>query len=112
MIDRRTGVRNDPAFILAFMFVCGFFGIAFMVILKDIPKESQNIVQQLIAIVSMIMSAMAGYFYGQTKIGKDAQEASDVRKDKVDAVITDLAKSAASTPQIQGTTDVKAKEMP
>ena len=75
MIERRRSLRNDAAYTLAVLYTTGFLGVVFLVILKDIPKESAPIVQQLISIMSMIQAAIAGYFYGASKAATESNQA-------------------------------------
>ncbi len=67
IFEKRESMRNDGALVLAVLITCGFLGIAFLVLLHGVPEESNSIAQQLISIMSMIMGAVAGYFYGASK---------------------------------------------
>lgn len=98
MIEGHDNLRDDPAFMLAVLYTCGFLGIAFLVILRDTPGENSSTVQQIISIMSMIQAAIAGYFYGASKSGKENQKASDDRKVQLDNTITDIARKASNLP--------------
>lgn len=74
MMERRVSLRNDPAFMLAVLYTTGFLGVVFLVIIKDIPRESAPIVQQLISIMSMIQAAIAGFFYGASKQAAESNQ--------------------------------------
>ncbi len=75
MIERRKSMRNDGALLLAILITSGFLGIAFLVLLHGVPEESVAIAQQLISIMSMIMGAVAGYFYGASKTNTETAAA-------------------------------------
>ncbi len=67
MIEKRRSLRNDAAYMLAVLYTCGFLGMCFLMVLRDIGPESRAVVQQLISIMSMIQASIAGYFYGASK---------------------------------------------
>ncbi len=97
MLERRRSLRNDAAYMLAVLYTTGFLGVVFLVILKDIPKESSPIVQQLISIMSMIQAAIAGYFYGASKAAAENQQV--------------VARIAEATPEVPAGTDIKAADV-
>lgn len=74
MIERRRSLRNDPAYMLAVLYTIGFLGVVFVVILKEIPKDSMPVVQQLISIMSMIQAAIGGFYYGASKVLQDQRK--------------------------------------
>ena len=74
MFERRRSLRNDAAYMLAVLYTSGFLGVVFVVVLKDVSKDSMPIVQQLISIMSMIQGAIAGYFYGASKAANDTNQ--------------------------------------
>lgn len=74
MIERRRSLRNDAAYMLAVLYTCGFLGVVYLVIIKDISKDSMPIVQQLISIMSMIQGAIAGFFYGASKAAAETNQ--------------------------------------
>lgn len=102
-IDRRVSLRNDPAFILALVICCGFFSLSTLVLLKEIPKDSQSIAQQIISIAGMLMSAMAGYFYGASK--------ATAETDKKQVTTTTVTDSPKVTVQTSGETSKGVVEM-
>ncbi len=59
---------------LAVLYTCGFLGVVYLVIIKDISKDSMPIVQQLISIMSMIQGAIAGFFYGASKAATETNQ--------------------------------------
>ena len=75
MFEKRRSLRNDPAFMLAVLYTCGFLGMCFLVILKEVSKESAPIVQQLLSIMSMIQAGIAGFFYGASKSSAESTQA-------------------------------------
>lgn len=97
MFERRRSLRNDAAYMLAVLYTSGFLGVVFVVILKDVPKESAPIVQQLISIMSMIQAAIAGYFYGASKAANESnQTVSRIAEAAAPAQV--LAVAAARAP--------------
>ncbi len=73
-MERRRSLRNDAAYMLAVLYTCGFLGVVYLVIIKDISKDSMPIVQQLISIMSMIQGAIAGFFYGASKAATETNQ--------------------------------------
>ena len=74
MMERRRSLRNDSAYMLAVLYTCGFLGMCFLMVLRDIGPESRAVVQQLISIMSMIQAAIAGYFYGASKAATESNQ--------------------------------------
>lgn len=83
--ERRQSVRNESAFILALVWTIGFLGLAFLVVLRGVPDDSKSEVQQLMSIMSMIMAAMAGYFYGASKTNTETAVALAAKTKAVEA---------------------------
>ncbi len=77
--ERRTSLRNDPAFVLASLYTIGFLGMVFVVLLRGVPTESANVTQQLISIMSLIQGAIGGYYYGASKAQIDLQKGTNVK---------------------------------
>lgn len=74
--EKRVSMRNDGALLLAILWTVGFMGVAFTVLIHGVPEESNAITQQLISIMSMIMAAIAGYFYGASKTNTETTAAA------------------------------------
>ncbi len=93
--DRRSGRQvNDGPLLLAVLWTIGFLGVAFLVIIRGVPESSNSVTQQLISIMSMIMAAMAGYFYGASKTNSETATQLAASKNKSDEAIQEIAKSA------------------
>ncbi len=101
MIERRVSLRNDPAFVLASLYTCGFLGMVFVVLLRGVPAESANVTQQLISIMSLIQGAIGGYYYGASKA---AERAAASPSAQTGAVTTDTVNVAATTANVTGET--------
>lgn len=86
--EKRTSVRNDPAFLLAIVYTIGFFGFSLLLQLKAVPSENKDMVSQLIPVLSMIQGGIVQYFY---------QRAKDAVAEKKDDAIKTLAQTAATT---------------
>lgn len=76
MIERRRSLRNDSAFMLAVVIVLGFFGIAFLVLLREVPKDSQPIAQGILTATQMMLGGIIGYFYGASKTALEQKHSS------------------------------------
>lgn len=106
MIERRRSLRNDSAYMLAVLYTCGFLGMCFLMVLKDIGPESRAVVQQLISIMSMIQAAIAGYFYGASKAANESNQAT-ARIAEASAPVT--AAAVAASLEAQGGVPAKAE---
>lgn len=99
--ERRSSARNDPAFLLAILYTWGFFGFIFCTILVPIPESNQDLVKQLLPVLSMIQGGIVQYFYTKS------QQLAAEKKDETISKFADVAKiAAASTPPIPADTKV------
>lgn len=100
-------MRNDGAFLLAVLWTLGFLGLAFLIVLRGVPDDSKSEVQQLMSIMSMIMAAMAGYFYGASKSNTETAVAlAAVKKTNAPA---DQLKADDVNVQAAGDVNIKTK---
>lgn len=81
MLDRRTSLRNDPAFVLAVIYTLAFVGIAFVMILVKIDDDNVAVAQQVLSIMSMIQAGIVGFFYGASKAAMDQHKGTNVQTD-------------------------------
>lgn len=93
MIERRRSLRNDSAYVLAVMILLGFFGIAFLVLLREVPKDSQPIAQGILTATQMMLSGVVGFFYGASKTALEQRQPSAAEN----SVTTDIATHFSST---------------
>ena len=111
-MERRRSLRNDAAYMLAVLYTCGFLGVVFVVILKEVSKDSMPIVQQLISIMSMIQGAIAGYFYGASKAAAEQGQAmTRIAESTPVTVAAQTGPLKADTVQVEGD-NVTVKEKP
>lgn len=74
--ERRTSLRNDPAFVLAIVYTIAFVGMAFVMMLVPIKDENVSIAQQILSIMSIIQAGIVGYYYGSSKTMTDSQKSA------------------------------------
>jgi hypothetical protein len=84
----------DPARILATIYTVGYFYIVYLVATTEIPKDNQATMNQLIGALTIIQTAIVGYYFGGSKSAERAQTQIAASKDKADSVIGEIAKAA------------------
>lgn len=86
--ERRTSVRNDPAFLLGILYTIIFAAFSLSPLFTSIPAENEKFISQLLPVMSMIQGGIVQYFYTRSQ---QAQRASS------DNTIEKLASAAATT---------------
>lgn len=86
--ERRSSCRNDPAFLLAILYTIGFFGFLFSLIQVQLPPANEQMIGQLVPVLSMIQGGIIQYFY---------QKSQQQSAEKKDETITSLSKTVAAT---------------
>lgn len=90
--ERRVSLRNDPVFVLAVIYTISFIAVAFLMILGKIDQDNVAMAQQVLSIMSMIQSAIVGFFYGASKTANDAHKGTNVQTDNAATVTVETEK--------------------
>ncbi len=98
MIEKRRSLRNDAAYMLAILYTCGFLGMCFLLVLREVSEASRPMMQQLISIMSMIQAAVAGYFFGSSKTASETSQATARIAEKSSAVAASAVAASAAQP--------------
>ncbi len=101
MIEKRRSLRNDAAYMLAILYTCGFLGMCFLLVLREVSEASRPMMQQLISIMSMIQAAVAGYFFGSSKTAAETSQATARIAEKSSAVAASAVAASSGSAQTQ-----------
>ncbi len=84
----------DTSRILAILYTLGFFAIVFVMMLRGIPQENADAINQLLGALTIIQTTIVAFFFGGSKGAETMQKQLTVSKDKADSTVQDIAKSA------------------
>ena len=96
-VEQRQSVRNDPAFLLAILYTIGFFAFLFSLIHFTLPKANEQMIGQLVPVLSMIQGGIIQYFY-QKRAEAIAEKKDETIQELTKATTTALTKSIPPVP--------------
>lgn len=70
-ITKSTGEKDYFMYILAGVFVSGFFALLIFLALSEIPEGSQTLMNMAVGALIAIVTSIAGYFFGSSKGSSD-----------------------------------------
>lgn len=99
-MDRRVTDRQprDTSSLLAILYTIGYFGMVFTMMLRGIPQENRDAINQLIGSLTIIQTGIVAFYFGGSKAAELVQKSALASKDKSDAVIAEIAKTVPTLP--------------
>ena len=91
--ERRTndiGI-GDTARILAILYTAGFFIMVMTLLWKEVPPANKDVINQLVAILSIIQTGIVAFYFGGSKAAEVAQKAGVEGRAKADEALQSIA---------------------
>ena len=84
----------DTSRILAILYTLGFFAMVFTMMWRGIPTENKDAINQLIGTLTIIQTGIVAFYFGGSKASEVMQQKLTLGRDKADAAVQEIAKSA------------------
>ncbi len=103
---------GDTARILAITYTVGFFAVILPLLWVDIPDGNENIVLQLVGILSIIQTGIVAFYFGGSKAAEVSLKAGVAGRAKADSALQDIAKQIPAVLPVPETPKVDAIAVP
>lgn len=88
----------DAPLVMGVMYTLVYAGMVASVVFIDIPDGNASTINNLVGAMTVIQTAITGYFFGSSKSAQDSQRLIAVSKERTDSVLRGVVASTAVAP--------------